>query len=156
MKIRLGERFWSKVNVNGPVHPVLQTRCWEWLGATDDKGYGRFGLDGHNTRAHRAIYTVYTGEVIPRTTNVCHRCDNPKCVRPTHHFFGTNVENNRDRDTKGRCRSGIRERQKTHCKYGHEFTPENTRVVKEGRGRNCITCERTRALARYYRLKGAA
>lgn len=30
---------------------------------------------------------------------------------------------------------------KTHCRRGHEFTPENTKVTSKG-GRGCITCER--------------
>jgi hypothetical protein len=29
----------------------------------------------------------------------------------------------------------------THCKHGHEFTPENTRVASDGR-RSCLTCDR--------------
>lgn len=33
---------------------------------------------------------------------VCHRCDTPACIEPTHLFVGTNQDNTRDRMEKGR------------------------------------------------------
>lgn len=48
---------------------------------------------------------------------------------------------------------------KTHCKYGHEFTIENTRVYthsKTGRiGRYCRACKRIKSLDGYYKTKSA-
>lgn len=35
--------------------------------------------------------------------------------------------------------NGARQRARTHCKRGHEFTPENTRITPEG-WRNCRQC----------------
>lgn len=38
----------------------------------------------------------------PGVMLVCHRCDTPLCVRPSHLFLGTSADNTRDSITKGR------------------------------------------------------
>ncbi|MGE3712323.1 MAG: hypothetical protein AB7G35_21970 [Hyphomicrobiaceae bacterium] len=47
----------------------------------------------------------------------------------------------------GGVASGAKKRAMTHCKNGHEFTPENTSISKEG-WRRCRTCLRDRAAGR--------
>ncbi len=82
--------------------------CWEWQGAKI-KGYGVIRNDnGKIVGAHRLSYEMFVGP-LPSHLQVCHRCDNPGCVKPSHLFLGTQSDNNRDRDTKGR--SGL-----TRCK----------------------------------------
>lgn len=46
--------------------------------------------------------------------------------------------------------NGARNKAKTHCKHGHPFSPDNTRITKSGNGRICKAChtnrERTRRI----------
>lgn len=90
------ENFWSKVDTS--------ENCWLWLGRTDGNGYGRVGFRGRtNVGAHRVAWAFTNGGLLPDEW-VLHRCDNPPCVNPDHLFLGDVVENNRDRQRKGRTR----------------------------------------------------
>jgi len=94
--------FWSYVNKNGsiPVHMPHLGNCWEWTGSNDGR-YGQATWDGHNIKAHRAIWIITYGE-IPDGLWVLHKCDNPKCVNPEHLFLGTHQDNMDDMKAKGR------------------------------------------------------
>ena len=94
-------RFWEKVDV-----PANEFGCWEWQAAQDEHGYGWFGLDGRQQRAHRVAWQFVNGP-IPKGegahgTCVLHRCDNRACVRPDHLFLGSHADNVRDMVKKGR------------------------------------------------------
>lgn len=103
-------RFWSRVDTAGATHPVLGTACWLWTGQMFADGYGRF----RNHRAHRVAWEIAHGQIPQRSnadahgTCVCHRCDNPRCVRPDHLFLGTHQDNMRDMAAKHRAAFGER------------------------------------------------
>jgi len=110
----LYERFWSKVNKNGPlpsaeaVHQfpeIAGTQCWEWAGGgRGNKGYGGFDVNGVTKFAHRVAWFLETGKY-PQPCGL-HKCDNRACVRFSHLFEGTYADNNRDRGDKGHTLKG--------------------------------------------------
>ncbi len=93
-------RFWPKVAMTTPEDDY----CWTWMGGRSARGYGCFYWDGQQSSAHRAAWVLTYGP-IPKGMVVAHRCDNPSCVRPTHLFAGSQLENVQDMDRKGRRRS---------------------------------------------------
>lgn len=100
----LKKRFWSKVNKNGPVHPV-HGECWEWT-ASKAREYGLFTwLNRKLVTAHRASWCIHHGE-FPKKF-VLHKCDNPLCVNPDHLFLGDVKDNARDMIVKGRKCNGV-------------------------------------------------
>lgn len=76
------------------------TGCWMWQGAVV-RGYGATKIAGKMIRAHRAAYQEFVGE-IPEGIFVCHHCDQPLCINPSHLFLGTPSDNMRDMTNKDR------------------------------------------------------
>ena len=127
------DRFWEKVS--------KEDGCWNWVGSTQGFGYGYLHTGDKTNRkpvsAHRYSWALHNGP-IPDGLWVLHKCDNPSCVNPDHLFLGDRTDNMRDCAAKGRVRT-VGKSRLTHCKHGHEFTPENTRLDKHGH-RRCKAC----------------
>jgi hypothetical protein len=98
------ERFLENVNYNGPIHPVLGTRCHLWTGKLSYRfGYGLLSVKGKWIGAHRWIYQHVHGPLVEGEC-VLHRCDAPACVNVDHLFRGTRADNVYDMVAKHRNR----------------------------------------------------
>jgi hypothetical protein len=139
------EAFWNRVDKTGD--------CWEWTGSRNGDGYGTYSVGGKTHRAHRYAYEIVVGP-IPEGKQLDHLCRNPPCVNPAHLEPVTSRENTLRGF--GACGTNAR---KTHCKNGHEFTPENTRYRRRGDyiGRECVACQaESQTRRRIARQKAAA
>lgn len=121
---------------------VMQGACRVWQGNVMKNGYGLVSWQGKPWLVHRAVWTEQRGP-IPSDMTIDHvkkrGCHSRACTNVEHMEVVTQAENNR--------RAGALEgtwanrRAKTHCKHGHEYTPENTYVQRNG-GRSCRACSR--------------
>lgn len=113
------------------------TGCYEWTQARSADGYGRWVVDGREWRAHRKAYELFVGP-IPGDMEIDHLCKNRACCNPFH------LEAVDRRTNMGRSDSpSTKNSRKTHCLRGHEFTPENTVMRKNGH-RDCRVCRDAR------------
>lgn len=86
--------FWSRVQ---------RTRgCWNWTGWLGEN-FNRpmIRVQGKDWLVSRLIWTLLHGPIPPGKC-VLHKCDNTRCIRPSHFFLGTRDDNNKDRAAKGR------------------------------------------------------
>ncbi len=101
-------RFWAKVDKSaGP------NGCWIWTAGKSSAGYGAFKYAGRTCSTHRIAW-ILANDQIPCGLFICHRCDNPPCVNPTHLFLGTCADNITDCVAKGRTATGNKNGSRVH------------------------------------------
>ena len=139
------ERFWSKVDRNGPIpaHHQNLGPCWLWKAGKVRDGYGNFRIGEKQVLAHRWTFERVNGSV-PAGMELDHLCRVRHCCNPSHLEIVTRAVN-QARGMKA---------QQTHCKNGHPYDEENTYRKPSGR-RDCRACVRER-VSQYRARKAAA
>lgn len=130
---------------------ITPNGCHQWTAYCSENGYGRFYLDGRGLLAHRWSYERHVGP-IPHGLQIDHLCRNRGCVNPEHLEPVTPSENVRRGTAPNLARS--RAAELTHCKRGHAFDDENTRIDSKG-GRVCLACKRQKAREHYEKNRDA-
>ena len=85
---------------------VSQNGCWEYNLALRKNGYARITFESKSWYAHRLSYVAFGGTLIDGR-DICHSCDNRKCVNPAHLFQGTRKDNMIDAKLKNKIATGF-------------------------------------------------
>lgn len=115
----------------------MKTKCIEWRGAKDRKGYGMFFYKNKIEKAHRISYRLFNGS-LGLWQIIDHLCRNHSCINPEHLEAVTAVEN----VLRGNSPAAINSR-KRYCIRKHTYTKENTirKISPNGRPRReCRKC----------------
>jgi hypothetical protein len=134
-------RKWNPVGHDDRVRERLKSRiiisgeCWEYRNSANETGYGAIAYQGRMQNAARVSYVLFVG-TLPYGYEPDHLCRNRACVRPDH------LEGVPKRVNILRGESPIaKQARQTHCKNGHEFTPENT-IRESASKRKCRECRK--------------
>lgn len=139
LELRTSDLQRFEANTSTAPGPGNLTPCQLWTGRLDPDGYpiftvGRGKKKRYTMAAHRIAYQVHRGP-IPERLTLDHLCRVRHCVNPDH-LDPCTIEENTRRST---LAPSQKNRAKTHCKNGHEFTEQNTKTNAKGY-RSCRTC----------------
>ena len=129
------DRFLMRLDI------IEGSECIFWKDPLMKNGYGQLCVNGGFFLAHRFSYSQFIGPIPP---GICidHICRQRNCVNPSHLRLVTRKENT-IQNSIGPTALNMA---KTHCIYGHEFTPENTYRTHSSTGpkRACKICSKRR------------
>lgn len=117
---RMLDRFWAKVDKQGPVPPGRPDLgpCWLWTGTIGVQGYGLFSFKSRNRTAHQVSWMIHGLPALGPGIDRDHLCRVRRCVNPGHLEAVPHAENVR----RGRAASI---RNQGRCRRGHLVTEEN-------------------------------
>ncbi|HCH9020332.1 TPA: HNH endonuclease [Salmonella enterica] len=86
----------------------IRESCIHYTGTKlTNRGYGRYRYKGKMTLAHRIAYCEANNVTLEDIKGkvVRHKCDNPVCINPDHLEIGTQQDNIKDMNDRGRQRN---------------------------------------------------
>lgn len=144
---------WSGLpeRIEQKIIPEPNSGCWLWTAGLRDnsEGYGAVRYAMKTWRSHKLVYTLLR-EKVPEGLTLDHNCRNRICCNPDH----LTPRTWKDNILRG---EGVaaKNKVKTHCKRGHEFTIENTYTGPPNgyQIRSCQSCLRMHRTAYEIRKK---
>ena len=120
-----------------------ETGCVNWTGATINK-YGRIRLNVGGIKRHltvtRVILSANTGKKL-KGYSANHTCDNPTCIKPSHVYRGTALDNGRDAAERNTACSG-----ENH--HASVLTEDDVRWIRNPKHHTLTTSEMARVLGK--------
>lgn len=94
----LADRFWSKVDKRGP------KECWPWHGClVGGRGQMLLRIAGQKKHIYAPRIALELSGIDLRGKFALHRCNNPRCVNPSHLYAGSRSDNTFDAMNAGTC-----------------------------------------------------
>lgn len=102
-------RYGSDLATKLAFYSRREGECLIWTAGVKDirdprHHYGVLNWQGKPTGAHRLSWELANGRKIRKGMDILHSCDNPRCIEPAHLREGTDLDNMRDREARGRGR----------------------------------------------------
>lgn len=95
--------------------------CWTWTRTKKGEGYGvfHFRMNGKRLYLYAHQLSLFISHQQPQSPQsiVCHKCDNPSCINPSHLYLGSPASNANDLRTKN-----LRSHMKPYYKKFNEDT----------------------------------
>lgn len=152
------ERFWLRVDRDGPVAPADPTlgQCWLWLGKINESGIPLFSPQNSRNKASRMWIYGHAVSPVPKGSFVKAICGTYGCVNPEHLIVLSRSEEMRSRGKPKPprlCRNKIHEMEQSgrcgecaarpkparrKCQNGHRYSEAET---TPGTHRICATCK---------------
>lgn len=129
---------WRQLEASDQGFRVAVDVAMNWKGSTSS-GYGRFWTGQRHIPAHWFLLDQYPAPGL----QACHKCDNKRCVRPSHIFIGTQSENMMDCSKKKRLNfwPGITAAHKVK-KVTFPGSKNANSKLTEDQAKECLICPR--------------
>lgn len=109
--------------------------CWIYTGSKSGDGYGVIGIGRKSFRVHRVMFEGFVRKLQDEEL-VCHTCDIPLCCNPDHLFAGSQSDNARDRERKGRSNRAFG---KSHWNFKISDDQKREIIARRKNGETLIT-----------------